>query len=102
MSQENYIIICSGRGEVLVNEGDPQRQVLAAMQCAERLVTHVALVYPQLPGGLEADVEVVSHLQHAMMEVLPTIKKPEAEKMVADMFVLLDAIEAKVQHAEGY
>lgn len=90
MSKANYIIICDGRINVL-STNDPVEKIRYASDCAARLVSHVELV-----GTLsEPDAEVISNLQHAMMDALPSIKKPEVDVMVADMFKLLDALEDK-------
>lgn len=91
MSQANYIIICRGRIDVL-STNDPVQKIRYASACAAQLVSHVE-VTNELP---EADAKAISDLQHAMMNVLPDVKKPEANAMVADMFTLLDGLEEKI------
>lgn len=90
MSQANYIIICRGRIDVL-STTDPAQKLRYASACAAQLVSHVELT-SQLPP---VDAQAISDLQHAMMNVMPDVKKPEAEALVADMFTLLEALEDK-------
>lgn len=90
MSQANYIIICKGRINVL-STNDPVEKIRYASACAAQLVSHVEAT-SQLP---EADAKAISDLQHSMMNILPDVKKPEAQALVNDMFTLLDALEAK-------
>lgn len=45
----------------------------------------------------ETDAKAISDLQHAMMHILPDVKKAEANVMVTDMFTLLDALEDKLE-----
>lgn len=91
MSLANYIIICRGRIDVL-STTDPVQKIRHASACAAQLVSHIEATN-ELPP---ADAQAISDLQHAMMNVLPDVKKPEANAMVADMFTLLDALEDKL------
>lgn len=90
MSQANYIIICEGRINVLSTD-DPVAKIRYASSCAADLVKHIESTHPD--GLPQVDSQAISDLQHSMMNVLPGIKKPEANAMVRDMFTLLDALE---------
>lgn len=76
----------------MLSTDDPVQKIRYASACATQLVSHIEIT-SELP---EADAKAISELQHSMMNVLPDIKKPEAEAMVADMFTLLEALEDKV------
>ena len=94
MSQANYIIICKGRIDILL-ANTYMDKIGFASACATDLVKHIEVTRPgELP---EEDAKKISDLQHVMMESIPTVKKSEAEAMVADMFTLLDALEDKLE-----
>lgn len=95
MSQANYILICSGRGDILAADA-PAEKVVAAMRCAAQFTAFNQLIRPHKMEALRDDVSAVSKLQHEMMEALPNVGRPYAEELIEKMFAQLDALEKKI------
>lgn len=91
-SKAPYIIICSGEIDVLAagSQSVSVLKVKAASDAARNLVSYYG-------DRLTAeDTQPISHLQHTMMEALPSVKKAAAEMMVSEMFDLLHALEDRL------
>jgi hypothetical protein len=94
-SKAPYIIICSGRIEVLAAKNNPAEQIAAASRAAADLTT-----FYDLKGWLTIeDSEPISELQNSMMTMLfnGDMKQGEAEKMVRDMFTMLSLLEQRYE-----
>lgn len=85
-----YIIICSGRTQVLAAK-DPVGQIVAVNQCAADLCSFLQSNYDTNP----ADFQAISIKQHELMDGMLTLKRSEVDAKIAEMFVLFDELEDK-------
>lgn len=99
-SKAPYIILCSGRTAALATN-DPANKICYTSECAAAFMSHLEITRP---GEVtDEEYEQVSELQHAMMGVVTTEKKREADEMCQHMFGLLNGIEQRlrIQDAEA-
>lgn len=92
VSSSPYIIICSGRTEVLAAK-DAVGKIVAANRCAKDLCSFIESTHTVAPG----DFESVSAKQHELMDGMGTMSKREVDEQVEAMFELLDELEDKFE-----
>lgn len=97
-SGANYVIICNGRIGAAAAK-DPQAKILAASDCATRLLSHIEARHGDIDETL---VKPISDLQHEMMETMVSMSREEAEVKVQQMFILLDGLEHEYSGAHEY
>lgn len=85
-SKAPYIIICSGRIDVL-NAAKNQDKLKAASDTARHLTSYYG------ERCTAEQTTPISELQHQMMENFKTWNKAQTNQAVTDMFALLDALE---------
>lgn len=95
-SKAPYIILCAGQLAVLSTD-KPKEKLNHASQCAANFVTYADTVHPGVLAT--SDYETISELQHSFMDIMPTATKDEANRLSADMFVLLENAEQKLVRA---
>ena len=85
-SKAAYIIICSGRIDVL-NASKRQAKLKAASDTARHLTSYYG------EKCTAAQTTPISDLQHSMMVNFDSWSNTQANQAVTDMFALLDALE---------
>lgn len=90
-----YLILCSRRIRNLAvgNPAEHVKRIVNASDAAAEVVKQLELLYPK--GTLET--AALTELQHAMMDGLLTMTPEQADAMVTQMFILLDAVEGSLE-----
>lgn len=92
LSTASYIIICSGRTDVLAAK-DSVEKIVATNRCAAQLCSFIESNHEITEG----DFSAISDLQHELMDGISSLKKQEVDTKVAEMFDLFDALEDKYE-----
>ena len=92
VSDASYIIICSGRTDVLAAK-DSVEKIVAANRCAANLCAFLQSNHEVTSG----DFADISAIQHELMDGMLTLKKNEVDAKVEQMFALFDELEDKYE-----